>query len=162
MSATAAEEADYIAALKKALDTKAKAGTHNTPADAGLVEELVRDTSVTAYETPLPLHGIVEELARDTSVTVYEAPLSLPCGTPVRARAALRYTTLCVSDSSPYMTLCVRDTSASMRHLGRNTTGPGARSHRGAPPAQHRLAARPRGARRRRPARARRWREFHL
>ena len=48
MSATAAEEADYIAALKKALDTKAKAGTHNTPADAGLVEELVRDTSVTA------------------------------------------------------------------------------------------------------------------
>ena len=117
MSATAAEEADYIAALKKALDTKAKAGTHNTPADAGLVEELVRDTSVTAYETPLPLHGIVEELARDTSVTVYEAPLSLPCGTPVRARAALRYTTPCVSDSSPYMTLCVRDTSASMRHL---------------------------------------------
>ena len=140
MSATAAEEADYIAALKKALDTKAKAGTHNTPVDADLVEELVRDTSVTAYE----------------------APLSLPCGTPVRARAALRYTTLCVSDSSPYMTLCVRDTSASMRHLGRNTTGPGARSHRGAPPAQHRLAARPRGARRRRPARARRWREFHL
>ena len=140
MSATAAEEADYIAALKKALDTKAKAGTHNTPVDADLVEELVRDTSVTAYE----------------------APLSLPCGTPVRARAALRYTTLCVSDSSPYMTLCVRDTSASMRHLGRNTTGPGARGHRGAPPAQHRLAARPRGARRRRPARARRWREFHL
>ena len=140
MSATAAEEADYIAALKKALDTKAKAGTHNTPVDADLVEELVRDTSVTAYE----------------------APLSLPCGTPVRARAALRYTTLCVSDSSPYMTLCVRDTSASMRHLGRNTTGPGARSHRGAPPAQHRLAARPRGARRRRPARARRWRELHL
>ena len=143
MSATAAEEADYIAALKKALDTKAKAGTHNTPADAGLVEELVRDTSVTAYE----------------------APLSLPCGTPVRARAALRYTTLCVSDSSPYMTLCVRDTSASMRHLGRNTTGPSTRGHRGAPPAQHRLAARPRGARRRRrrrPARARRWREFHL
>ena len=140
MSATAAEEADYIAALKKALDTKAKAGTHNTPVDADLVEELVRDTSVTAYE----------------------APLSLPCGTPVRARAALRYTTPCVSDSSPYMTLCVRDTSASMRHLGRNTTGPGARSHRGAPPAQHRLAARPRGARRRRPARARRWREFHL
>ena len=140
MSATAAEEADYIAALKKALDTKAKAGTHNTPVDADLVEELVRDTSVTAYE----------------------APLSLPCGTPVRARAALRYTTPCVSDSSPYMTLCVRDTSASMRHLGRNTTGPGARSHRGAPPAQHRLAARPRGARRRRPARARRWRELHL
>ena len=140
MSATAAEEADYIAALKKALDTKAKAGTHNTPVDADLVEELVRDTSVTAYE----------------------APLSLPCGTPVRARAALRYTTLCVSDSSPYMTLCVRDTSASMRHLGRNTTGPGARSHRGAPPAQHRLAARPRGARRRRPARGRRWRVFHL
>ena len=139
MSATAAEEADYIAALKKALDTKAKAGTHNTPVDADLVEELVRDTSVTAYE----------------------APLSLPCGTPVRARA-LRHTTPCVSDSSPYMTLCVRDTSASMRHLGRNTTGPGARGHRGAPPAQHRLAARPRGARRRRPARARRWREFHL
>ena len=55
MSATAAEEADYIAALKKALDTKAKAGTHNTPVDADLVEELVRDTSVTVYETPLSL-----------------------------------------------------------------------------------------------------------
>ena len=55
MSATAAEEADYIAALKKALDTKAKAGAHNTPADAGLVEELVRDTSVTVHETPLSL-----------------------------------------------------------------------------------------------------------
>ena len=158
MSATAAEEADYIAALKKALDTKAKAGTHNTPADAGLVEELVRDTSVTVhetplslymYETPLPLHGIVEELARDTSVTVYETPLSLHDPMRRHSQGARGQCGAPLYDPVCQRLLALHDPTCE-RHLCPCTTGPGARGHRGAPPAQHRLAARSRGARRRR------------
>ena len=46
MSATAAEEAEYIAALKKALDTKAS--THDAPANMRYETPLSRsDTPVT-------------------------------------------------------------------------------------------------------------------